>query len=266
MIADCYFAIGKTHRICEDFAWADGLSLAVISDGCSSSHNTDWGARFLCRAAQLTWDRVGDPQVRQIIGRADYMRYGADLHPTCLDATLLVAFPELEGIEVRAWGDGVVAARQRDEPHAWDISVIHYRYGAPGYPSYLLDPDRMETFLSETSAQREILSCVLEGDKSLWASEAREGFPHEGDAFEFPRDKYDLVVLASDGVQSFQQKDGREMRTLDTLTVLRALLDFKGTGGEFVTRQVRWFLRKFCPNNGWHHNDDLAVAAIYMEE
>ena len=46
--------------------------------------------------------------------------------------------------------------------------------------------------------------------------------------------------------------------------VLKVLLDIKGTEGKFVTRQIRWFLHKFCPSNGWHHNDDLAVAGIYL--
>jgi len=48
MIADHHFCIGKTHKVCEDYATSgiteDGVTYAIASDGCSSSKDTDFGA------------------------------------------------------------------------------------------------------------------------------------------------------------------------------------------------------------------------------
>ena len=45
---------GKTHKICEDYI-ISGYNPApyiILSDGCSSSKNTDVGARVLCHVAK----------------------------------------------------------------------------------------------------------------------------------------------------------------------------------------------------------------------
>ena len=47
MTSDSFFAIGKAHTVCEDYA-RDGKIpdtervFAIVSDGCSSSPDTDW--------------------------------------------------------------------------------------------------------------------------------------------------------------------------------------------------------------------------------
>ena len=54
MKLDSAFQIGKTHDVCEDFAltgtFEDEKNTAryvIVSDGCSSSQNTDLGSRLL---------------------------------------------------------------------------------------------------------------------------------------------------------------------------------------------------------------------------
>ena len=53
MNADAYFTIGKEHVqkdpfVCQDYAAVVGPGRVVLSDGCSSSRHTDFGARLLC--------------------------------------------------------------------------------------------------------------------------------------------------------------------------------------------------------------------------
>jgi hypothetical protein len=50
MKADSYFEIGSTHQVCQDYALAyasDDFAYAIMSDGCTSSLNTDIGARLV---------------------------------------------------------------------------------------------------------------------------------------------------------------------------------------------------------------------------
>ena len=62
--ADAHFSIGKTHRVCEDYARAgllpDGRAFAIVSDGCSSSPDTDFGSRLMTIAAQERMMLSGD--------------------------------------------------------------------------------------------------------------------------------------------------------------------------------------------------------------
>ncbi len=73
MRADAYFAIGKTHLVCQDYARVTAPSepvLAAVSDGCSGSVGAGiYGlsrdrAKRTCacpaRGCRLTWDQSSD--------------------------------------------------------------------------------------------------------------------------------------------------------------------------------------------------------------
>ncbi|MBC8139363.1 MAG: protein phosphatase 2C domain-containing protein, partial [Fibrella sp.] len=59
--SDAAFAIGKTHKVCQDYALTGDAHATIptvwLSDGCSSSPHTDIGARLLTHVAL---DRVTD--------------------------------------------------------------------------------------------------------------------------------------------------------------------------------------------------------------
>lgn len=265
--ADCHFARGRTHAVCEDYAIAR-MAFAAVSDGCSSSANTDWGARFIARAASMQYAEARQlTEEAELSGtgiaiRAYHMRMACGLHGTALDATLLAAYRTDDVVEVRAWGDGIIAARLR-ETGEWEYNIIEYLHNAPAYLSYLLDSDRMGEYLSQTGAKRTVSTHLPDG---LVSSDEHEGFPHNGDGFTFETRHYDVVALLSDGAQTFQRTVGRSPVHVTTAQALEHLLDIRGTVGEFVTRPVKAFLTKHNPKEGWYHTDDLAVAALYTGE
>ena len=53
MNANCAINIGSTHALCQDYALArnDG-PYVILSDGCSSSPDTDVGSRLLVKASE----------------------------------------------------------------------------------------------------------------------------------------------------------------------------------------------------------------------
>ncbi|MCA9708502.1 MAG: hypothetical protein KDK70_21815, partial [Myxococcales bacterium] len=73
MYVDAWFAIGDTHVVCEDFACAGhteaGAGFAVVCDGCSSSPQTDVGARLLAAAARVELERGRLPEA-DVVDRA----------------------------------------------------------------------------------------------------------------------------------------------------------------------------------------------------
>jgi hypothetical protein len=177
-------------------------------------------------------------------------------------------------VDVVATGDGVVAAKRRDGLiEMWEIDF----QGAPAYLSYALFPDRMLVYRDEGYKGRQVRRYSVVGGVakpdmvSDWPLfiEGEPGKTVRWDNFAihiqaFDPAEYESVMVMSDGVQSFQ--NGKTLESVHLMNVVPNLMAFKSYTGEFVTRRCRAFLRRFCANAGWHHNDDLAVAGIYMGE
>lgn len=272
MNSDSAFYIGKTKQICADYA-AHGISktgmpFAVISDGCSSSPDTDFGSRLLVKSCCNNLTNIegyyfSDP----ILGEASYHAHDIGLPANAIDATLLTAQKlDAEVYSVSCAGDGVIAKIKQDS--TIDITQIEYPSGAPFYLSYRLDKERTELFKQKFGLKRiikhysivkgEIVNLEIEEDEdgSIYFSEEKI------------RD-YSVLVVMSDGVLSF-------METLKTDTskvsvpvplekVLKEILAFKNYNGVFVQRRLQRF-RKDCEERNWFSTDDVSVGAIYLGE
>lgn len=288
MNTDAYFAIGKTHTVNEDYARSSGPNSkrhsAVISDGCSSSPDTDFGSRFLTIAAMERISLWGDNFDHDwVIWRAS--ETASKFGSRCLDATLVGAFCRDDGdIETFAAGDGVIAARDREtgQIESW---VLNFN-NAPGYLSYILERGRLEQYLSpdpnrspelQGGCGQRTVTRFIDGemkdavqDRITMEKETRSYF-HEGFLWRqtLSAAKYDLVMVLSDGAESFQQPADDGSGTFDSVSVhevLPHLMAIRNPGGEFLQARCKRFLKRHCTKNGWHHTDDLAVAAILIPQ
>src|SRR5689334_24245825 len=131
MNTDFYLERGKEHAICEDFATTGiigGHGFALVSDGCSSSKEVDFGSRILVHAAKdnlTTLLASGAPFDAIAFAQATIARAGKvvgcfELLPvTTLDATLLLALvrpdrdTESFWAQVCFWGDGLAIMRKK---------------------------------------------------------------------------------------------------------------------------------------------------------
>lgn len=274
--ADAFFSIGKTHMVCQDYAKAGlqhGFPYALVSDGCSSSPNTDIGARLLTSTAafNMRWITAGvcsfEEQEPYILQAAQQALWPLGLDLKSLDATLVAAYwsPEEEGIRVSMRGDGVVVARDR-EGH-WGFWTVDHERNAPRYMSYDLDPQRLERYKQKFGDK---CQSTPYSSSNGWAPAG--SLPYQGhppDWF-FEAEFFDLVMVLSDGVHTFQRVvDTGTSRTLVDVPVkkvIEQLLQIKGTKGKFLQRRCHKFLNTFCPLNGWQHADDFSAAAIWMGE
>ncbi|MCX4246815.1 protein phosphatase 2C domain-containing protein [Paraliomyxa miuraensis] len=265
MHTDAWFCLGDTHVVCEDFALAGrtalGEAYAIVCDGCSSSPQTDVGARLLALAAQACLRLGRLPDAEEVVERA--ARAGAllELPPRGLDSTLLVALTDAERCRVRVFGDGVVAARRRDG--GLHVHRFEHPDGAPPYPSYGLDPERLAAW------RRCCAPVVVEHRSGTGAGVGPEPvcIEHEHTPELTLRiDELTSVTLGSDGLDAMVAVDDGVATPLPVATVLERLLCFPRPQGRFLARRGRRFLRRECARDGWRPTDDLALATILWPE
>lgn len=292
MNADSAFQIGSSHAVCQDYAVAgaraadagereggeaaaaggDGLPFVILSDGCSSSPDTDVGARLLVKAAERLLRGGGGPPARGLPGlhrEAARLALGwaesLGLRPQAVDATLLTAHLCGEELLVGCSGDGVVCLQTRGG--ALDVYSVSYPSGYPLYPAYARQPERLRALGDAGRARSEVARFRADS-----AGEGLRPFDASGggsatEVFAVRAADYRFAALFSDGVHSFMRTaragDGARGGAVPFEQVVPELVSFKNTRGAFVGRRVKGFL-KDCRQRGWLHADDLSVAALHL--
>lgn len=268
MNADSAFQIGSAHAVCQDYAVADlcerGRPYVILSDGCSSSPDTDVGARLLVKAAERLLRESGGPPARGLAElHAEAARLALSwaellgLRPQAVDATLLTAHLYGEELIVGCTGDGVVC--MQTTPGALDVYGVSYPDGYPVYPAYAHQPARLQALAGHACKEVTRLSAASTQERLRTTHVLNSDALTE--VFAFDDAGYKFAALFSDGVQSFQHSGRAEAVPLET--VLPELVSFKNTRGAFVGRRMKMFL-KDCSRKGWRHADDLSLAALNL--
>ncbi|MEY2665267.1 MAG: hypothetical protein RLZZ480_372 [Candidatus Parcubacteria bacterium] len=279
MVTDHAFHIGEQHlrngKPCQDYALSgklsDAVTYAIVSDGCSSGGQTDIGARLVA----LATERAIRECVQQNIFAPASINAERDLYIEAyrrtlqlpLDdflATSLWAIVEKDSLLVSVTGDGAFALifENDTEPLLYDIS---WDKSAPYYPAYRLGGmnERFKqhhenlTPLTITKSQQ-----VGEGEPSMTADQHYIEPGMNGLAFTFSRND-DLFTSRICGVALFS--DGvTQVDETSTSDVIRSLLSFKSTTGQFFTRRMNRFLQD-VRKVGRGPLDDIAGAVIHFE-
>lgn len=261
MEADCFFRMGSTHSVCQDYAATDvstGGVCVAVSDGCSSAPDTDFGARFMVRAALMEPEHL---YASEILTAACRMRVAARLQRSSLQATLLVASCFDEFVRVCRAGDGVVVWRDRDGTVSYE--QVAYDNNTPAYLSYGLNDEDTKQFLASVPG-RTVSSGTRTPDGYWWIKEdVREPAALSWEVRNLRVSDVDLVLLFSDGIESFQASDGS---VVPVETILDELLSIKNFKGQFLARRCSSYLARTCGPRGWKHADDFSVAGIYLGE
>ena len=278
MNADSAFQMGSTHAVCQDYAVAGACAAAaggagatcrpyvILSDGCSSSPDTDTGARLLVKAAERLLRESGGTHADGLAGlHAEAARLALSwaeqlgLRPQAVDATLLTAHLDGEELVVGCSGDGVVCLQTADG--ALDAYVVSYPAGYPVYPAYAHQPARLRALADAGRARKEITRLrAASAGEHLRTTHVRDGGALT-EVFAVSVAGYRFAALLSDGVQSFVHSGRAEAIPVES--VLPELVFFKNTRGAFVGRRMNGFL-KDCQQKGWRHGDDLSLAALHL--
>lgn len=275
MNSDCAFFIGADHKICQDYAVARtdrDLSYVIVADGCSSSPDTDIGARFLVKAAEtfLYQVEMNDSPTRSLeLYHEQSARFASmttkflKLDQSCLDATILTIKADNERFVASIYGDGVVAMVRNDGKI--EIYSVEFVEGYPQYVSYTLDNSRRVQFdaVKKSNVKEVTHQIIPDLDNST------QILPSER-VIEFycgRREDYYCVAVLSDGVHSFSEvgeaggvKSGKPVPMSE---IVSQMLAFKTTKGDFIYRRMQAF-QKLCAARNWRNHDDLSVGVVYL--
>jgi hypothetical protein len=284
MYADSVFSIGSTHRVCEDYA-LHGLPSAespfitphaILSDGCSSAQDTDFGSRILVKAAQQFIHRdYDDPKVfgNTVMAKATTTCATLGLSPQALFATLGAVFADPQWFYAFMFGDGVIAYIENDG--TMGFQHIQYPKGAPFYLLYETEKELKKGYMDQFGATYTI--STYEKRDGKWKRDEQDTFEikhnQPPDAFsKFSFGGHQLVAVMSDGVDSVYKKINTETtKTTEPVPiekVVEELLSFKPVGtpnynGAFVQRRLSG---AFKDHSDWEHGDDISIAALAYKE
>ena len=260
---------GRTIFVCQDYSLActiNGAPFTAVSDGCSSSPDSDFGSRALVKSALEGFQNRRDFARGWIINRAmDFIPPSGVTPIEALDATLLVAFTEGSKVRTFVTGDGIIVARRRDGT-GYRMVHVEYPSGAPLYLSYTLNPGRLTNYINVFGTKRvvhiydnDVIVDVLVEDTT------NVGEMFEPVSYDFDIQEFDVIYLFSDGLKSFHTIVNGVPESVSVADVMSHLLSIKGFAGEFL---IRLCLRFFRDNHtrGWFHVDDFGAGAIYTGE
>lgn len=259
---DHFFTIGKTHLVCEDYATQGDkpTPFIVLCDGCSSSKDSDIGARILA----LTTKHIIENTDNWPLG---YVTFGQQLILTAwdiveklhltnnvLDATVMLAFIHRETIQVYVYGDGCLLFKDQDG-HVGTIEII-FTHNAPFYLSYWPDKARQEEYASYEPKPLLLNDSVNGLSKPL---------PFQKPLFfELPLAKFPVVAIASDGAAHFIEAT-QSAKKVPLYPIAKTLLDFKNIEGEFVKRHTQGALDSYARKNIFPA-DDLSIGVFVQSE
>jgi hypothetical protein len=260
---DSYFALGKTHIVCQDYAAThnqDGKVVLAVSDGCSSSPDTDFGSRILVKIGINEVYESDFFSPLSLLDRAFQVQKTLELSPDSLDATLLLASVHEDLLKIQVWGDGVIHVKFKNgTTTTWEVQ---FDDNAPSYMNYLGNDNRLIKYL-EKHGKRTLWSCTNnEPMTQVDVEPVREKF---WITLNLSWSEVESAFLFSDGVKSFCRMVNGAWQPVSLQEVLEQVTAVKNYNGEFMVRRMRKFLYDFCPKNNWIHEDDVAVAALINE-
>lgn len=282
MNIDTFLKIGHSHTICQDYilTGSDPCEYIILADGCSQAADSDIGARILCHQAvkylktnyktigDIDGSKIGD----EIILKSVYVaRLYFNVEIECLDATLIIAFKYEGEYRIIMYGDGCVwFVSKEDEIDYYNAS---YEPNAPYYLRYRLKGN-------DDYLKNNILRYMTTPHGKFKNTEGST-VPFD---LRISEDKIKMILLASDGVESFRYKEELMYKTLylnllssksiftrppaikeiDFFTVCQAFTNFKLTKGSFLSRRVKKVLKEYL-KDGFINDDDLAIGCFYEE-
>lgn len=247
---DTFVRIGHKHTVCEDAVTSYKIldrNCGALSDGCSSSDNTSFGS-------QLVLSLLPKYGAVRAYKQALAFLESHDIPVGCIDATLITLNDRGQDRRVTMYGDGVVYARSEEAEYVY---VHEYLFNAPGYLSYEAR-DQVEEYLEHSNNAECTVSCyVRDAGSDTWrlSETVRHGFEPWVTDFD---DRFTVVAIASDGLTSFMDANGRP---IDTVQTIDHLFHFKNTTGQYLQRRCQRFFGQEMVKLGWKHHDDVSIVS-----
>jgi len=278
---DYFIKTGKRHtnNICEDYIICEKKPTPhiILADGCSTSKNTDTGARIIAHVAkkcindfqeyiengEVGYELLG----KMIITKAKKItqELGCSLDPSCLNATLSIAVLLNNEVRVYVYGDGLIITI--NNAGELEVTQIEYPGNAPYYLNYLVDP--VEDYKYNKKFKGEKIITYSKFNIKNFELIRKETFTKSKFApvrCSFPIETFPTVIITSDGLDSFVKADNLiEASKIELVDELKSLMSFVNYTGEFINREAKRAIRIF-ERKSIFHLDDLAIGGFHFEK
>lgn len=270
MITDSFYKIGATHKVCQDYA-THGNNYAIISDGCSSSPNTEVGSMIATRALDfclqhyLNKDNDYKALFTLTAGKMKSMADALHLSYNSLDATLGFVIADEDSIKGVLYGDGNFIVKYKNG----FVLVVNVEFAEnyPDYLSYTLDINRAKQLAKLTSNHKKITKTVYKPDLSEVVCSLSytvqdvifvDNFIDSGIDSEVS-----FACVTSDGLDTFQYQNYSGWTDIKQELILAELLAFKVFTQGFLERRMNLF-KKYCKKNIVRHSDDFSMGVVAL--
>jgi hypothetical protein len=285
MNTNAYYEIGSSHRVCEDYAISglhEGMAYAIVSDGCSSSEDSDVGARILSHIAKgvliylkernlILSGAFPDIFKELILRKCLEVKTSLGLPTNVFDATLIISVV-MDGKAVCiGWGDGYLAIVDKNKMITF--FEIKFTSGAPYYLSYEMSQGKKEAYQKEfgegaihfSNCNIDLSGIISNFSTKSCPIQDKPTLNRVGNITDIS-----FITLSSDGIDTYQDDprfsdiDGKEKKTYKASEMISSLVSYKSTAGEFVTRRMQ---RNKEDLNKKHilHFDDISCATIALD-
>jgi len=261
-----YTSSQRPRKNSQDFALSglEPIPYTILCDGCSSSKNSDVGARLLAFSAKKSIGDILKPVLETLPTDMEelYKLFGLRsiidawkaacslfLNIECLDSTLILEFYKNKKVYCFVYGDGTII-----DP-LWTRKVS-FEGNAPFYLSYLMDPDRLKAYKRFADGFDGFTKKV-----SMMGSRIDNKLKFDSPVIFEIEDKH-LVLVSTDGIDSFI-----DFNTVEKIPSSEAEVEFlslKNTKEEFIKRRVSRAVEDFNKRNIFL-TDDLSVGGILIE-
>lgn len=275
--ADCFSRIGTSHTVCQDYGYAGMINdspVCIVSDGCSSAKETDWGSRLLTNALKQQFHMPSNlgcmTYYHSAIRVAESNCRALQIPIEALTATLLCIKKQENFLDASLSGDGFIIARRRADKM---LTVIQYEFStnAPNYLRYSIDPTAQRLY-NERFGKGHLITKTWNqlganvSDLTETKTPLREASLINLHVFRI--EDFDLVAVLSDGLHSFLVKELAKTHMpealLDASKIIEHLFDFKSYAGKFVQRRCGIAFEEF-QKLGWGNYDDFTMGAVYHD-
>ena len=261
--SDCIFESAQMpSKVCQDYSICGDapFPFLILSDGCSSSKDTDIGSRILTHVAKSLILTLSDYYNfgNVVISESEVLTKKLCLSSSCLDSTLIVAFITNDICHIVMHGDGHIFTTNKKGDLKYH-QKISYDLNAPYYLSYKLNSQRDELY-------RDSFNSEYIGQIKIFSGGSSRDYPLIIDQTNYTRihlDDTEYIIISSDGVESFF--NFKTCEKISEEEVIQEIINIKSKTGNFVKRRVRRMLETY-ESKGIHNLDDLSVAAFLVKE
>lgn len=255
MYSDIFKTVGNNKATCEDAICKED-NIIVLSDGCGSGALPDLGAQLSAYSLKNIRGETKDEFLTAAQVELDSVYSKLDVHPIDLLSTVMHLEIEKGAANLNILGDGCWFYRTRaGNLHLFSID---YSFNAPYFVQYDM-LGSAQRYADNCGAMATINDEILDQHTSIFWPDSR------GFHFDISTDDLELIGIASDGLTSFY-KDGEydeigNRVMIPAKDILEELLAFKTTGGQFLERRAKAYLKSL---EGVKHYDDLSIGVVLL--